>query len=197
MQNAYILEDDTIVMNRDLTDLDRFVKDFLEVLKKHSGYLIVSGFVSISSGRARGTEDIDILVPVMDRGRFDKLFKNLKESGFWCYQGETAEEVYAYFKDMSSIRFARVDEVFPNMEIIPIDETRKAKFFEFNHPQKMRVQDFEFNVPPIEFEILYKELVLKGKKDIEDARHLRVIFSELTNEDKFKEYEPIIRQELR
>jgi hypothetical protein len=197
MRKAYLVEEDTIVMNRDMTDLDRFVKDFLEVLKKHSGYLIVSGFVSISSGRARGTEDVDILVPVMDRGRFDKLFKNLNESGFWCYQGETTEEVYDYFKDMSSIRFARVDEVFPNMEVIPIDATRKAKFFEFNHPQKMRVQDFEFNVPPIEFEILYKELVLKGKKDIEDARHLRVIFSELTDDAKFKEYEPIIRQELR
>ena len=54
--------------------------------------------------------------------------------------------------------------MFPNMEVIPINEKKKAKFFEFNHPQKVRVQDFEFKIPPVEFEILYKELVLGGKK---------------------------------
>ncbi len=196
MQNAYHIENGAIVMKRELTDLDRFVKDFLEVLQNHSCHLIVSGFVSISSGRTRGTEDVDVLVPVMGKSKFIELFKNLQESGFWCYQGETAEEVYDYFKELSSIRFARTDELFPNMEVIPIDETRKAKFFEFNHPQKMRVQDFEFNIPPIEFEIMYKEMVLKGKKDIEDARHLRVMFSELINKGKFKEYELVIKQEL-
>jgi hypothetical protein len=197
MQKAYRIEGDAIVINRELTDLDLFVRDFLEVLKRHSDYLIVSGFVSISTGRTRGTEDVDVLVPVMEQARFDKLLNDLKKSGFWCYQGETAKEVYPYIKDRTSIRFARTGGIFPNMEFIPIDETKKAKFFEFKHPQKMRVHDFEFNVPPIEFEILYKEIILKSKKDIEDARHLRAIFSDLISQTKFKEYEPIIRQELR
>ena len=68
MGKGYHLEGKVIVVNRDLTELDIFVRDFLEVLKRHSDYLIVSGFVSISTGRTRGTEDVDVLVPVMDKG---------------------------------------------------------------------------------------------------------------------------------
>jgi len=48
------------------------------------------------------------------------------------------------------------------------------------------VQDFEFNVPPLEFEILYKELVLKSDKDISDAKHLRTVFSEILDGDRFR-----------
>lgn len=194
---AYIIEEDTIVIQRDLTQLDLFAKEFLEVLKKHSDYLIVSGFVSISSGRARGTEDIDIIVPVLGKEKFKNLFIDLDKNNFWCYQGDTAEEVYPYLKNLNNIRFARKNEIFPNIELVPFDETKKAKLFEFNHPQKIRVKDFKFKIPPLEFEILYKEMILKGKKDIEDAKHLRTFFSEIIREEKFREYEPIIRAELK
>src|SRR3989338_2719321 len=196
MGKGYHLEGDTIIINRESTKLDLFVKDFLDILKKHSDYLLVSGFVSISSGRTRGTEDVDILVPVMDKNTFEKLFKDLQKGGFWCYQADSAEEVYSYIKNLQNIRFARVKEMFPNMELIPITEKRKAKFFEFAHPQKMMVQEFEFKIPPLEFEILYKELVLGGQKDFADAKHLRTFFADIIKKEKFKEYEPIIRSEL-
>ncbi|HLD79783.1 MAG TPA: hypothetical protein VJA18_04440 [Candidatus Nanoarchaeia archaeon] len=196
MGKGYHLDGDTIVINRELTKLDLFVKDFLDVLKKYADYLLVSGFVSISSGRTRGTEDVDILVPAMNQNAFEKLFEALQKSGFWCYQGDSVEEVYPYIEEMSNIRFARVNEMFPNMEVIPITEKRKAKFFEFTHPQKMKVQEFEFEIPPLEFEILYKELVLGGQKDLADAKHLRTFFAEIIKKEKFKEYEPIIKSEL-
>jgi len=70
MGKGYNLEKDVIVLERELGELDFFVKDFLEVLKKHSDYLIVSGFVSISTGRTRGTEDVDLLVPILDFEKF-------------------------------------------------------------------------------------------------------------------------------
>ncbi len=195
MQKGYSIDNDVIIINRDLTKLDQFVKDFLDVLKKHSDYLIVSGFVSIATGRTRGTEDIDLIVPVMNEDRFNKLFQELYEKEFWCYQGDTIDEIYPYLMDLMSIRFARVNEMFPNMEFIPFDETKKAKFFEFNHPQKIKIQDFEFKIPPIEFEILYKEIILGGEKDLADAKHLRTFFSELITEEKFKEYLPVIMLE--
>jgi hypothetical protein len=72
-----------------------------------------------------------------------------------------------------------------------------AKFFEFNNPQKIRVQDFEFKIPPIEFEILYKELILGGNKDIADARHLRTFFSDIIKEENFKKFKSVIEQELK
>lgn len=195
MPDGYTVEGDTITIHRDLAELDLFVKQFLDVLTKYSNYLIVSGFVSIATGRTRGTEDVDILVPVMDKEKFTTLFKDLQESEFWCYQGDTAEEVYPYIKDMLNIRFAKVNELFPNIEFVPINETKKTKFFEFTHPQKIRIHDFEFKIPPLEFEILYKEIVLGGEKDLADAKHLRTMFSRILKSEKFKEFEPIVRLE--
>lgn len=45
MEKAFTVENDVIVINRELTELDGFVRSFPDVLKKHSDYLIVSGFV--------------------------------------------------------------------------------------------------------------------------------------------------------
>ena len=196
-KKGYILEKNTIVVQRDLTELDIFAKKFIDTLKKYTSYLVVSGFVSIATGRTRGTEDIDIIIPAMEKEKFITLFKELDKNKFWCYQGDDPENVYTYIKNLNSIRFAKTNEIFPNIEFVPFDATKKAKFFEFSHPQKIRIKDFEFNIPPLEFEILYKEIILKGKKDIEDAKHLRTFFSEIIKEKKFKEYEPIIRDELK
>jgi len=197
MMNGYSVEGDILVINRDLNELDFFVRDFLEVFKKHSDYLIVSGFVSISTGRARGTEDIDMLFPLMEEEAFMELFNNLLDEGFWCYQSDTAQGAYEYIRALSSIRFIKKGMQNPNMECIPITPERKAKYFEFNNPQKIRIGDFEFKIPPIEFEILYKELVLGSKKDLEDAMHLRVLFVDFIKGERFKEYETVIRGELK
>jgi hypothetical protein len=193
---GYSLTGGVIVINRDFTELDRFVKDFLDIISKHCRHLIVSGFVSISSGRTRGTEDVDVLIPKLPAPLFQKLFDDLLEKGFWCYQGDTADGVYTYIQDLSSIRFARVNEMFPNMEVIPVTEDRKAKFFELMNPQKMKIGSLECNIPPIEFEILYKELILAGKKDMDDALHLRNFYKDILHTEKFKEFEPIIKTEL-
>ena len=197
MVKGYEIKGDIIIINRELTELDFFLRDFLEVLKRYSNYLIVSGFVSISTGRTRATEDIDVLVSLMNKEKFKSLFDDLVKNGFWCYQGDDAEEVFNYIKNKNNIRFSRVKELFPNIEFISIDETRKAKFFEFTHPQKIRIKDFEFKIPPIEFEILYKEIILGSDKDIADARHLRNFFSDTLKEERFKEYEEVIKEELK
>jgi len=197
MNKGYTLIDGTIILNRELNDLDLFVKDFLDVLKKYSSYLVVSGYVSISSGRTRGTEDVDVLVEVFDKKLFEKLFYDLEKNNFWCYQSDDFEEVYDYVREMKSIRFARKNEMFPNIEFILVDESKKAKYFEFTHPQKIRVKDFEFLIPPIEFEILYKEIVLGGDKDLADAKHLRLFYSEILEGNKFNEYKKIIIGEIK
>ncbi|MBU1051122.1 MAG: hypothetical protein KJ718_01055 [Nanoarchaeota archaeon] len=197
MEKGYTIKNNVIIISRDFTELDFFLRDFLNILKKHSDYLVVSGYVSICSGRSRATEDIDLLFPIPRKESFSELLKELQENNFWCYQGDNADEIFPYIENMNSIRFARTNENFPNIELVPIDETRKAKFFEFKHPQKIKIKDFEFKIPPIEFEILYKEIILTGKKDLEDANHLRAIFSDILKEEKFKEYEPIIRGELK
>jgi hypothetical protein len=192
---GYFLEGDTIVINRGLTELDIFVRDFLDVIKKHCDYLIVSGFVSISTGRTRGTEDVDILIEKTSKEKFKDILADLQEKGFWCYQGDSVDSLYCYVEDMNNIRFARNEEIFPNMEVVFIDESKRAKYYEFNHPQKIRAGNFNFKIPPLEFEILYKELVLAGKKDLEDAKHLRVFFNDILDDGKFEECRKIILED--
>jgi len=189
---AYKIEEKTIILNRELTELDKFVRKFLDVAKKYGDYLVVSGFVSISTGRIRGTEDVDILMEQMNELKFKEFFDDLAKNKFWCYQSDNAKEAFGYMLRFENIRFAREGEMFPNIELIPINETRKAKYFEFTHPQKIRVKDFEFKIPEIEFEICYKEIMLAGKKDKEDAAHLRVMFSEILDNKKLNEYKKIV-----
>jgi len=133
----------------------------------------------------------------MDQENFKNLFIDLQKNGFWCYQGDTDDEAYNYIKNLDPIRFAKTNEIFPNMELIPFDDSKKAKSFEFKNPQKIRIKDFDFKISPLEFEILYKEIILAGKKDLEDAKHLRIFFSEILKEEKFKEYKKIITDELK
>lgn len=194
-KQTYKIEKDVIIINRKLTKLDIFVKDFLNILKKHSDYLIVSGFVSISTGRIRGTEDVDILMPLQDEKKFKSFFNDLIKNKFWCYQSESYLEAYEYLKNLSNIRFAKQGEMFPNIELIPITPKRKSKYFEFKNPQKIKIKNFEFKIPWIEFEIIYKETVLSSKKDIEDAAHLRAFFSDILDKEKFRKSREVIKNE--
>jgi len=187
-EKGYEIKEGTIVINRELTNLDIFLKDFIDILKKYFDYLVVSGFVSISTGRVRGTEDIDVLVEVNDNAKFMRMFEELLEKDFWCYQADEPKEAYEYVKKLNNIRFARKNELFPNIEFVPINVSKKAKYYEFTRPQKIRVDEFEFKIPPIEFEILYKEIVLAGKKDIEDARHLRIVYKDEIDESKIEDF---------
>ena len=54
----------------------------------------------------------------------------------------------------------------------------------------------DVTIPPLEFEILYKEKILTGIKDIEDAKHLRNMFKEILSEEKFKKCQIVIGEEL-
>ncbi len=102
-RSGYIVKNGTIILQKELTKLDLFVKKFLGTLIKYSDYLIVSGYVSICCGRTRGTEYIDIIVPVMGRDRFKNLFNDLERNNFWCYQGDTPDSVYITLKSTNAL----------------------------------------------------------------------------------------------
>ncbi|MDI6737809.1 MAG: hypothetical protein QME12_04815 [Nanoarchaeota archaeon] len=68
------VSENIIEINRELSDLDLFAIDFIKVLKKHTRYVIISGYVSILLGRARASEDIDIIIPKMRIPDFLQLF---------------------------------------------------------------------------------------------------------------------------
>ena len=47
-----------VIAGKIMTALDEFVLDFLKILEKYTDYVIVSGYVVVLFGRARGTEDV-------------------------------------------------------------------------------------------------------------------------------------------
>ena len=49
-----------LIIEKELNNLDLFVMDFLKVWTTQAEYVLVSGYVSILTGRSRISEDIDI-----------------------------------------------------------------------------------------------------------------------------------------
>jgi hypothetical protein len=76
--------------------LDAFAKKFCRIVEKHTPYIIVSGFVAISSGRTRGTEDIAMIIRPIAKEKFAALHHELEEHGFVCMQSDDAGEIYSY-----------------------------------------------------------------------------------------------------
>ncbi len=88
-----------------LNVLDIFTLDFLKVLKKFSSYVVVSGYVSILLGRSRASEDIDMLIPVMDKSQLDVLLRGIEPEEYECAKTSIVEEPLEILENESGIRF--------------------------------------------------------------------------------------------
>jgi len=181
--------DKTIILDRELSDLDIFTLDFVNILKKHTKYVIVSGYVSILLGRARASEDIDLIIPKMDYLEFEKLINDLKKNDFYCLNQEENKDIYEYITDKIAVRFARNGEVIPNMEVKFAKNKTDEIVLEDNI--LIKINEKELVVSNLELQIAFKEKVLKSPKDLEDARHLRNIAKNL-DENKIKKYEEML-----
>lgn len=67
-----------VVFNRVLSNIDKFVLDFTNILSFVGvTYIVVSSYVAILFGRSRNTEDVDILVEKTPLQKFNQLWKNI------------------------------------------------------------------------------------------------------------------------
>ena len=67
-------------MKRDIEDktiLDKFIESFIKVVEKHAKYAVIGGFVAISHGRSRGTEDIDLLIESMQDSKLKEFDRGI------------------------------------------------------------------------------------------------------------------------
>lgn len=186
-----------MVLDRHVSDkgiLNNFVSDFVKVLDKCKiEYIIVSGFVAISHGRSRGTEDIDIIIEKLSLEKFDELNKGLIHSGFECLQGKNVSDLFDdYLKENLSIRYVRVGSFVPEMEVKfakdALDEDQ------LKNKVKLPLTGLSFWFSSIETNIAFKEELLKSEKDFEDARHLRIIYSEKLDEAEVKRIKKLIHK---
>jgi len=157
-----------------ITALDRFVIGFVRLLEEHNiKYVIVSGYVAILFGRARGTEDIDILVERTDASGFLSFYKSAIERGYDFLNPEDATGLYEMLCERLGIRAAEKDTVIPNMEM----KFAKDDFdrYALSHRLEAVFDGESIYISPIELQIPYK-LYLGSEKDIEDAIYLWDIF---------------------
>src|SRR3989338_4893669 len=165
-----------ITFDKELSDLDRFVLDFVDILNFCKiKYVIVSGYVSILFGRSRATEDIDLFIENISRESFNEFMKNVDEKEMWALNSDDDTELYSMLKDNLAIRIAKKGKAIQNFEVkFPKKDT---DFFSLNNPIKVILNDNEILISPLEMQIAYK-LYLGSEKDIEDATHVYEMFKD-------------------
>ena len=180
-----------IEIDRELSDLDRLALDFVTVLQKHTSYVIVSGYVSILLGRARASEDIDIIIPKIPLSTINKLVQDLKEKGFYCINEEKDSDIYECLSEGIAVRFAKQNTIIPNIEMKWAKNT--IDDLTLQTPVTVILPQGTLHVSPLELQIAFKEIVLKSPKDREDARHLRKIAEGYLDSKLLQHYKEMLR----
>jgi len=182
-------------MDRNIKDkniLDEFCIKFCKILEKHCRYIIVSGFVAISSGRTRGTEDIDMIIPRLEKHLFINLHNDLIKNNFVCMQSSNPEEIYDYLTDKTSVRYTLEDKPLPEMEIkFAKDELDE---YQLKTRTKLPLTGLDLWFSSINGNIAFKEEYLKSDKDLEDARHLRLVYEEQVDEKEINRIKQLIKR---
>jgi hypothetical protein len=185
------LDKTTIEIDRELSDLDHLALDFVKILKKHTPYVIVSGYVSILLGRARASEDIDIIISKNSFPILKKLVHDLQEHGFYCINEQKGKDIFECLAEGNAVRFARKDTVIPNIEMKWAKTT--ADNIALQKSLTVLLPKEKFLISPLELQIAFKETVLKSPKDNEDARHLRKIAKEYLDASLLQRYKELVR----
>ena len=177
------------------TILDKFAEKFCSIVNKHAKYIICSGFVAIAHGRARGTEDIDMIMEKIPLEKFVELHKDLVKEGFVCMQSDSPQTIYdSYLKGGESVRYVEDNKGLfpPEMEVKLTKDHLDEQ--QLNERIKMPLTGLNVYFSPVEWNIAFKEELLKSDKDIEDAKHLRIIYSSEIDKQKIDEIKKQIRK---
>ena len=177
---------------RDRNILDKFCEDFCHIIERHCRYIVVSGFLAIASGRTRGTEDIDIIIERVNLDKFKKIFFDLLTNGFVCMQSNKPEIAYEYLQDNTSVRFTRKDKPLPEMEVKLAKDLLDE--YQINNREKLKLTKLDVWFSNINVNVAFKEELLKSPKDLEDAQHLRIVYSEKMNEAEIDRIKALIRR---
>ena len=178
------------INNRNI--LDTFCIKFCSVVDKHCKYIIVSGFLAISSGRARATEDIDMIIERLDFERFKKLHNDLIKNEFVCMQSDSAKEIFSYLIDKTAVRYTLKDEPLPEMEIKFAKD--QLDDLQIRGRIKLSLTGLDVWFSNININVAFKEELLKSDKDLKDAEHLRKIYPEMISEDEINKIKKMIKE---
>jgi len=95
-------------------------------------------------------------------------------------------------KDNLSLRYIKKGQFVPEIELKPAKDLLDEK--QLRERTKLPLTGLPFFFSNIETNIAFKEELLKPPKDLEDSRHLRIIYSEKLDEAKISEIKGLIRK---
>ncbi|ELY91962.1 hypothetical protein [Natrinema altunense] len=185
------LSDDTLTVSRELSELDKDVLEFTQILDAcEVDYVIVSGYVAILTGRSRSTEDIDVILESLSETETEQLVTELKDHGYWG-MAMPLDEMYSMLSEGSRIRIAEDGEMYPNFEtwFVSNDVEREA----LSNPLTVTFDEGQIEISPLELQIAYKLRLAQAAdslsgKDFEDALHLYLTFEERFNTEQLETY---------
>jgi hypothetical protein len=179
------LRNGTLLVEREPNQLDELAIDFSEILDRFGiEHAYIAGYVSILAGRARSTEDIDILIEAIDEETAGELAETLDEEGFWG-AAMPLTSMYEMLSNGDNIWVAPDDQVTPHLELkFARDEFDRASL---ENAIEARIADETIPIGPLELQVAYK-LHLGAQKDIEDAIHLYILFEQSLSIARLKEW---------
>lgn len=177
--------DGTLVTDRQPSSLDELVLDVSEILDGSDiQYAVVSGYVAVLLGRARATEDIDVITEEFSEQKAVELANSLQGAGYWG-SAMPLDRLYETLDDGLPIRIAEEGHRIPNVECkFAHDEYDRASLHD---TRTVRFGDREFTIGSLELQIAYK-LDMGAEKDFEDALYLHEILEPTLNTDELEGY---------
>lgn len=187
------VENGVVVVDKELTKLDRFTLDVVELVKKYTEYVIISGYVSIFFGRARATEDIDIFIKDLPFDSFSALYEESVNKGYEWTVDNPQDMYFEYLKKGTPISIWR--KAFPLLRVEMKIATKPSQFVQFQDKITVTFKGQTLFMTNIEAQIAYKRYIAKSEKDLADARHLELVFQGL-NQAKIQRYRELFEEEF-
>jgi len=185
-----IIDEHTIQIDRDLSDLDLFVLEFVKIMEKYTPYTLVSGYVALLFGRSRNTEDVDMFITRLTKQQFHDFYADIKNNGFKSVLVESEEELFSMLTDNLSVRFGKGESPIPNMEVKFVRDY--LDILSLQSKMKVITKQGNLYISSPELQVAYKKLVLMSPKDMEDARHLQRLFE--IPEENINKYQELFRR---
>ena len=184
--------DNKLEINKKATKLDEFALEVIEIIKKYTDYIIISGYVSIFFGRSRATEDIDMFIGDISYKDFLAMYKEFTAKGFELTIDNPAELYHDYLMKNTAVNIWR--KGFPLLRMEVKIARKPGQKMVLNNPIKAYFDGKEILFCQIEAQIAYKRYISASEKDLEDARHLEIVFDDLDKE-KIKYYKNIFEKD--
>ncbi|WP_135854013.1 hypothetical protein [Halorussus salinus] len=178
-------QNETLIVEREPNQLDELAIGFSELLDQFDiEHVYIAGYVSILAGRARSTEDVDVLIEQIDEDTADELVTALDKADFWG-PAMPLTSMYEMLDTGDNIWVAPEDQITPHLEVkFARDEFDRASL---ENAILARISHEEIPIGPLELQVAYK-LHLGAQKDIEDAVHLYTLFEESLSVPRLEEW---------